>query len=108
MSSGLSRREALRLGLLGLGALAVGRVPAAVARSTVSVAAGIGAAALRFLASLEGDARARALFAFEEAERVRWHWTNTVAVPRNGLALGDMSAAQRQLAFDLLRASSSA
>jgi hypothetical protein len=39
---------------------------------------------------------------------MRWHWTNTVSVPRNGLPLGDMTPEQRRLAFDLLRASSSA
>ncbi len=73
----------------------------------MSVASGIGAAATRFLAALDDDTRRRAVFAFDDAERVRWHWTNTVAVPRNGLPLGEMTPVQRQLAFDLLRSSSS-
>jgi hypothetical protein len=98
----------LRYGLLGLGALAVGRVPVARARPTVSVASGIGAAAASFVASLVEDARRRATYAFDDAERMRWHWTNTVSVPRNGLPLGDMTPEQRRLAFDLLRASNSA
>src|SRR5689334_9691320 len=107
MDRGLTRREAVRLGFLGLGALALGRVPVAAGRGAASVASGIGAAATRFLDSLDDDARVRTTYGFDDAERLRWHWTNTVAVPRNGLPLGEMTPAQRRLAFDLLRTSNS-
>jgi hypothetical protein len=114
MASAVTRREALRIALLGAGALALGRESWAAAASTgraasrSTLASGIATAAARFLDSLDEDARRRATYPFDDPERMRWHWTNTVAVPRNGLPLGDMMPAQRQNALDLLRASSSA
>jgi hypothetical protein len=103
MASGVSRREVLRLGALGLGAIALGRVPSVAAQAVAPVAD----AARRFLDSLDGDARAKATYAFDDDERFRWHWTNTVAVPRNGLPLSEMTSEQRQVALDLLRSGSS-
>jgi hypothetical protein len=115
MASVLSRREALRLGLLGLGALAVGRVPRAEAGALVAraessdpLATQLVEAARRFLTSLDDDRRRRASYSFGDAERFRWHWTIPESVPRNGLPLGDMTSAQRRHALELLRVSSSA
>ena len=62
------------------------------------------AATQEFLDGL-GDLRGRATFDFDDAERVRWHWTTPAGFRRNGLPLKDMSVEQQQLAFGLLRAS---
>jgi hypothetical protein len=107
MADALTRRDALKVAALGVGALALGRVPR-VAAAPAPLAEGLSAAATRFLDSLGDGARGRASYAFGDAERFRWHWTTTEAVPRNGVPLADMTAAQRRLALDLLRASSSA
>jgi hypothetical protein len=58
-------------------------------------------AANAFLASLRPEQRRRALFAFEDAERLNWHF---VPRERRGLPLAEMSAQQRELARDMLRA----
>jgi hypothetical protein len=110
MASGVTRREALRIALAGAGALAVGRAswPTGAGAAPTGLATGIATAATQFLQSLEGDALHRATYSFDDAERMRWHWTNTVAFPRNGLPFEDMTATQREYALDLLRASSSA
>jgi len=62
-------------------------------------------AATEFLESLEADQRAKATYAFADAERVRWHWTTPGNFPRNGLPLRDMTQSQRDLALAVLRAS---
>jgi hypothetical protein len=58
-------------------------------------------AANRFLAALTPEQRAKATFAFEEDERQNWHF---VPVERKGLALRDMTSAQKHLATALLSA----
>src|SRR5687768_6953770 len=58
-------------------------------------------AADAFLASLSAAQRSKALFAFEDAERINWHF---VPRPRRGLPLKEMSAEQRELARGILRA----
>ena len=58
-------------------------------------------AADAFLASLSGAQRSKALFAFDDAERLDWHF---VPRQRRGLPLSDMSAEQQQLARGILRA----
>ena len=58
-------------------------------------------AANAFLASLEPEQRSKALFEFEDAERVNWHF---VPRSRRGLPLKEMSAEQRGLANGILRA----
>ncbi len=58
-------------------------------------------AANRFLASLIPDQRVKATFAFEEEERQNWHF---VPIERKGLALRDMTSAQKHLATALLSA----
>jgi hypothetical protein len=54
-----------------------------------------------FLASLEPGQRSKALFEFEDAERLNWHF---VPRARRGLPLREMTAEQRDLAREILRA----
>jgi hypothetical protein len=64
------------------------------------------AAADRFLASLTTEQRQRTAFAVDDIE---WRkWDNRHSPPRQGVSLKEMSEAQRERAFDLLRASLSA
>ena len=58
-------------------------------------------AAEAFLRSLSPAQRSKALFAFEDAERLNWHF---VPRARRGLPLKEMSAQQRELARGILRA----
>jgi hypothetical protein len=58
-------------------------------------------AADAFLTSLEPEQRSKALFAFEDGERLNWHF---VPRQRRGLPLSEMSAEQQQLARGILRA----
>jgi hypothetical protein len=58
-------------------------------------------AADAFLASLEPEQRSKALFEFEDAERLNWHF---VPRARRGLPLKEMSAEQQELARGILRA----
>ena len=58
-------------------------------------------AAEAFLTSLEPKQRSKALFDFEDAERLNWHF---VPRARRGLPLKEMSAEQRGLAHGILRA----
>src|SRR5260370_34411375 len=58
-------------------------------------------AAKAFLTSLSPDQKARATFPFTEEERMNWHF---IPPDRKGLALRDMTSAQKQLAHALLGA----
>lgn len=60
-------------------------------------------AAAQWVAALDEAARARAVYAFNDAERTRWHWTTPSNFPRNGLPLRDMTADQRDRALGLLQ-----
>jgi hypothetical protein len=64
-------------------------------------------AATRFLEALDEPARAKATYAFGDAERRRWHWTTPSGFPRHGLPLREMNPEQRELALALLRTGSS-
>lgn len=55
--------------------------------------------ARRFLGSLDDAQRAKATFAFDDAERLNWHW---IPRPRKGLPLKELTSYQRALAFALL------
>ena len=57
----------------------------------------------QFLASLSDEESARAAFAFDSEERVRFHFVPPETFERHGLPLEDMSAGQRQLAHALLQ-----
>lgn len=65
-------------------------------------------AAQTFLAGLNDAQRTKATYAFDDAERFRWHWTTPRNFPRNGLPLTEMSAEQKAAAHTLLQASVSA
>lgn len=67
-----------------------------------TLAARMAKATTNLLDSL-GDLRAQATFAFDDAERVRWHWTTPSGFPRNGLPLKAMNQEQASFAFALLR-----
>ena len=56
-------------------------------------------AARRFLGALPADQRARAQFAFADAERLNWHY---IPRERRGVPIGELAAAQRQLANGFL------
>jgi hypothetical protein len=55
----------------------------------------------RFLAALDSEQRAKATFAFEDDERMNWHFIPKV---RKGLPLREMSSYQKHLASALLSA----
>lgn len=58
-----------------------------------------------FLGSLTAEQRQKATFALQGEELTRWNFVPTSMFPRNGLALREMTDAQRERAQDLLRAS---
>lgn len=60
-------------------------------------------AATRFLASLPGEQRARASFAFDAAERLRFHFIPTETFARQGVTIAEMGLADRERAHVLLR-----
>ena len=71
-------------------------------------AATMARAAGQFLDGLTPEQRAKAVFAFNTDERLRWHFIPNEMFPRKGLMIKDMSEAQRRLAHDLLRTGLSA
>src|SRR5262245_47901582 len=68
-------------------------------------------AANQFLASLTQDQKARATFAFDEKERLNWHFVPLQDAQkkstRQGVPLEDMNAEQKKAALNLLRAGTS-
>jgi hypothetical protein len=75
------------------------------ATSAAALAPEITEAASKFLAALDDKQRAKATYAFTDAERTRWHWTTPSGFPRHGLPLKEMSQSQQDLAFALLHKS---
>ena len=65
----------------------------------VQAAAQMAAAARRFLDSLTAEQKAMAAFEYMDGERMYWYYP---PINRHGLALRDMDANQRELAFSLL------
>jgi hypothetical protein len=63
-------------------------------------------AATNFLASLNAEQRQQATFAFDSAERLRWHFVPQFE--RNGLQIKAMTEPQRKLAHELLKTGLSA
>jgi hypothetical protein len=61
-------------------------------------------AAERFLAALDEPAKARATFAFDDPERLNWHF---IPRERKGLPIKEMTPAQRALAFGLIQSGTS-
>lgn len=66
-----------------------------------SVPTGMETAAREFIASLDAPLRQQACFPWEDGERYNWHF---VPKQRKGLPLKDMTAAQREKAYLLLKA----
>jgi hypothetical protein len=60
------------------------------------------AAAKAFLATLDTAGRAKVSLAFDGEQKTRWSNFPVGMVPRNGVRLGDLSAAQRDAAMKLL------
>ncbi|HLG56932.1 MAG TPA: DUF3500 domain-containing protein [Vicinamibacterales bacterium] len=98
MSRFTSPRLILALVLL----TALGGAVVAQQRSSASMTS----AATSFLASLTPEQRQQATFAFDSAERLRWHFVPQFE--RNGLQVKAMTEPQRKLAFDLLKTGLSA
>lgn len=57
-------------------------------------------AANRFLGTLDDARRAKASFAFDDPERLNWHW---IPRPRQGLSIKEMAPDQRAVAFGLIQ-----
>jgi hypothetical protein len=74
----------------------------ALAQAPDAARAAMAGAATAFLATLSTDARRRAVFAFDDRERLNWHY---VPRRREGLAFRDMPAPARAAAHELMRAS---
>jgi Protein of unknown function (DUF3500) len=74
---------------------------------TADLAASITTAAQAFVESLSDEQLPVASYAYDDPERLFWHWTTPIRVPRNGLRLGDMREVQHARALELLRASTS-
>src|SRR6266542_6277641 len=60
------------------------------------------AAAKAFLATLDDAGRAKVSFDFNSDQKTKWSNFPVGIYPRNGLRLGDLSAAQREAALKLL------
>lgn len=87
---------------MGIGADAVGSAPRS---DTQTPTSRIVNAANAFLATLDDAGRQHVLFAFDdEQQRKRWSNLPTTIVPRAGLALKDMTPAQRTAAMSLVAA----
>jgi hypothetical protein len=67
-------------------------------------AAAMATAANQFLASLTPEQRQKAAFAFDSAERMKFHFIPTEMFARNGLIIGEMTEPQRKLAHAMLQA----
>jgi hypothetical protein len=61
-----------------------------------------------YLDSLDESQRTKSIYAFNDPELTRWHWTTPGSFPRHGVPLRDMETSQRDAAFALLSASLSA
>ncbi|HEY3473276.1 MAG TPA: DUF3500 domain-containing protein [Anaerolineales bacterium] len=83
--------------------------PTATAGPTVSTLInGMASRATFYLDSLDESQRAKTLYAINDPDLTRWHWTTPGNFPRNGLPLREMQISQRDAAFALLQASLSA
>ena len=63
----------------------------------------LASAANAFLASLTAEQKPKAQFAFDSAERMRWHFIPTEMFARNGLTVKEMTPPQRTAAHALLQ-----
>jgi Protein of unknown function (DUF3500) len=98
--STIGRRQFLH-GLVG-GAGAVAMPRRGRAEASDGARAALAGAATAFLATLPAAGRRRAVFVFEDRERLDWHY---VPRRREGLALKDMPVPARAAAHELIKAS---
>jgi hypothetical protein len=98
----MTRLKSPRIILVVAVLVAMGIAVAAQQRSTASMTT----AATSFLASLTMEQRQQATFAFDSAERLRWHFVPQFE--RNGLQVKAMTEPQRKLAHELLKTGLSA
>lgn len=101
----MSRLNTLRLAVAAV--LVTSLMGVALLASQRSAAA-MATAAGQFLDSLTPAQRAKAAFAFNSDDRLRWHFVPNEMFPRKGLMIKDMTEPQRRLAHDLLRTGLSA
>jgi hypothetical protein len=99
----LERNMTMKVALIAAAVLSLG-VAAHVAEQARPEAA-MARAATNFLAVLDATQRAKAQFAFESEERFNWHF---IPRTRQGLPLKEMTPAQRDAAFALLKTGLSA
>ena len=71
-------------------------------------ASAMASAATKFLAALSAEQKQKASFALDSEELTRWHYVPAMQFERHGLAIRDMSEAQRALAQELLKTGVSA
>jgi hypothetical protein len=92
--------------LVALAIVALAQVSLLVAteRSAVTMTA----AATAFVDALSTEQRHHAVFAYADAERLRWHFIPNEMFPRKGIMIKEMNEKQRRLAHDLLRTGLSA
>ena len=95
------QRTILLRALVALAIAAIGHVTMLVA--TERSAAAMTSAATAFVEALSSDQRPLAVFAFEDAERLRWHYIPNNGFPRKGVAFRTMSPAQQEKAHALLK-----
>ena len=84
-----------------IAAIAMGIVLLTSAYYRVHSAAIMSDAAHAFLNSLTPEQRSKAVFEFDDSERMNWFYT---PVPRKGLPIKEMTSSQQKLAFALLSA----
>jgi Protein of unknown function (DUF3500) len=99
----IGRRQLLHVLVAGAGTAVAPR--RALAEGSDGARAALVAAATAFLGTLSAAERRRAVFAFDDRERLDWHY---VPRRREGLALRDMPAPARAAAHELMKASLSA
>ena len=115
--TGKSRYRALPLlGVMGFIAIALLAAPASSRRSEgelssldqsdkdLAQAVKAAEAGKSFLAALDEKQRSKAAFEFESTKKSGWSNLPIGMVPRNGVRMGDLTAAQREAAFSLLAA----
>lgn len=92
---------------LSLLALAVLTGVAYVNQATETSGTKMAAAAEKFLATLSAEQKAKATFAFDDKERLNWHFVpleKDKKSTRKGLSLEEMSKEQKEAALEILRA----
>jgi hypothetical protein len=87
-------------GTLGLAGLGLGVVSVVQASTSPPPARAMATAAARLLDSLGPDQRKKASFSLEDAHRVEWFY---VPLERKGITVKELSPAQRELAFALMK-----